>query len=468
MAVTKILARHYRVDTGINYVLNGDKTEDKLLTAFQYCGPKNAYSVMMQTKKDAANEGGVQCYHIIQSYKPGELSPELALSIARQFTAEHLAGYEAVIGVHVDKKHIHAHIMFNSVNRETGKKYHSNAKSYYEQIRGITDRLCAEHGLSVIMTGRNSHAISYYEWLREKRGLPTYRSMLEADLHRAIDDANDYGHFLTVMEHMGYEVKHGSRLSFRLRGQEHWFVPGRKNALFTEDGIRQAIQGNLEAIEAGLRPMFTQRRTYTPYKKHPKYTGFLALYRHYLYLLGKIQKQEYPPRMTAHMKTEVMKFDKYKAQFKFLMDHNISTERQMQEYEESADAKIAALTKQRTILNVKKKKRKQLYDALADAEALCPVAELYAEGMTGIETEFARYMDAVKTLDECGIPKETLSEEKAQVYGEIAEINKEIRKLKNDLNVIKEIREVTPSMEKDIHHTENIKTKEVTRDDRSK
>lgn len=468
MAVTKILARHYRVDTGINYVLNGDKTEDKLLTAFQYCGPENAYSVMMQTKKDTGSEGGVQCYHIIQSYKPREISPELALSIAQQFTAEHLPGYEAVIGVHVDKKHIHAHIMFNSVNRETGKKYHSNAKSYYEQIRGITDRLCQEHGLSVIMTGRNSHAISYYEWLREKRGLPTYRSMLEADLRRAIDDANDYGHFLTLMEHMGYEVKHGSRLSFRLRGQEHWFVPGRKNSLFTEDGIRQAIQGNLEAIEAGLRPTFTQRRIYTPYKKHPKYTGFLALYRHYLYLLGKIQKQEYPPRMTAHMKTEVMKFDKYKAQFKFLMDHDISTERQMADYKEKAENRIAALTKQRTILNVKKKKRKQLYDALADAEALRSVAELYAEGMMGIETEFARYMDAVKILDECGITKEALSKEKVQVYGEIAEINKEIRELKNDLSVIKEIREVTPSMEKDINHTENIKTKEVTRDDRSK
>ena len=101
-------------------------------------------------------------------------------------------------------------------------------------------------------------------------------------------------------------------------------VPGRRDPMFTEDGIRQAIQGNLEAIEAGLRPVLVPRRPYVPYKKHPKYTGFMARYVHYLYLLGKIEKREYPPRMTPHLKAEIMKFEKYKAQFRFLHEHNIS------------------------------------------------------------------------------------------------------------------------------------------------
>lgn len=108
MAVTKIVARKYRIDTGINYVLNGDKTEEKLLTAFQYCTPDNAYGRMMRTKKHYGKTDGVQCYHIIQSFKPGEISPELALNIAKEFAAEHIGGYEAVIGVHVDKDHIHS------------------------------------------------------------------------------------------------------------------------------------------------------------------------------------------------------------------------------------------------------------------------------------------------------------------------------------------------------------------------
>ena len=143
-----------------------------------------------------------------------------------------------MIGVHVDKEHIHAHLVFNSVNADTGEKYHSNAKSYYRQIRAISDRLCREHGLSVLIQGEPSQAVSYIEWLRRSRGQPTFRSMLEEDLRSAMADANDLGHFFLLMEHMGYEISHGNRLGFRLRGQERFMIPGRKNALFTEDGIR--------------------------------------------------------------------------------------------------------------------------------------------------------------------------------------------------------------------------------------
>ena len=307
MAVTKILARKGRLDVGIRYVLNGDKTDEQILTASQGCSAEHAASRMLKTKRQYRQMDGVQYYHLIQSFRPGEVSPELALEIAREFAAEHLPGYEAVIGVHVDKEHIHAHTIFNSVNSDTGEKYHSNARSYYSQIRAISDRLCREHGLSVIMEGKGEKAVSYIEWLRQSRGQPTFRSMLEADLREAIEDANDIGHFFLIMEHKGYEIKHGARLGFRLRGQEQFMVPGRKNPLFTEDGIRVAIEGNLTAIEAGMRPAIIYRPQYQPYRRHPKYTGFMALYVHYLYLLGKVGQRQYPPKMTPHLRREIMK-----------------------------------------------------------------------------------------------------------------------------------------------------------------
>lgn len=465
MAVTKILARHYRMDVGINYVLNGDKTDEKLLTAYQYCTPENAYERMQKTKEFYGKTDGVQCYHIIESFRPGEIAPELALDIAKAFAREHLDGYEAVIGVHEDKEHIHAHIVFNSVSRETGEKYHSNAKSYYQQIRAILDRLCAEHGLSVILCGEKSRSVSYIEWLREKSGQPTFKSMLESDMRRAIEDANDYGHFLMLMEHMGYEADHGKNLGFRLRGQEHFMRPGRRNSLFTEEGIRSAIANNLEAIEAGLRPVMIPRRQFIPYKKHPKYTGFLALYVHYLYLLGKIKKQEYPPRMTPHLKAELLKFDKYKAQFAFLREHGISTAEQMTAYKEGAEQRLATLIKQRTILNVQKKKRKPLYDALTAAEVLAPAKKLYVAGVEGIENEFAQYMNAVAVLDKAGIPVEQLIKEKAEAYEKIADINRDIRTEKRNIALCEEITGVVPNMEKDIRSTET-KNKEVERCDR--
>lgn len=464
MAVTKILARKGRLDVGIRYVLNGDKTDEQILTASQGCSAEHAASRMLKTKRQYRQMDGVQYYHLIQSFRPGEVSPELALEIAREFAAEHLPGYEAVIGVHVDKEHIHAHTIFNSVNSDTGEKYHSNARSYYSQIRAISDRLCREHGLSVIMEGKGEKAVSYIEWLRQSRGQPTFRSMLEADLREAIEDANDIGHFFLIMEHKGYEIKHGARLGFRLRGQEQFMVPGRKNPLFTEDGIRVAIEGNLTAIEAGMRPAIIYLPQYQPYRRHPKYTGFMALYVHYLYLLGKVGQRQYPPKMTPHLRREIMKFESYKEQFAFLRAHGVSTAEDLQAVRARAEETLASLNKQRTILNVRKKKRRALYDALSDAEALAPAKDCYESGMPGMEEPFARYMDAVSALEQCGIHREQLMAEKAELYRQLADVNREIRQARKEISLCETIERNRPQMEHDIHVAE-AKAKEVERDE---
>ena len=454
MAVTKILARRGGLSQAIAYVLNGDKTEEQILTAAQGCLTSTACHDMAAVKQRWNKTDGVQLYHVIQSFRPGELSPELALEIAREFVREHLPGYQAIIGVHTDREHIHAHIVFNSVNQFTGEKYHSNAQSYYQQIRGISDRLCREHGLSVIMAGESAKAISYVEWLRRSKGQPTFRSMLEADLRAAIQDANDLGHFFLLMEHMGYEIHHGDRLGFRLRGQERFQYPGRRNTLFTENGIRAAIQGNLVEIEAGSRPTVLSRPKYRPYLAHPKYTGFLALYVHYLYLLGKIGQRQYPPRMTPHLRQEVMRFEQYQAQFAFLRENDITTPADMAAFEQRTEETLGRLTKQRTLLNMRKKKRQPLYAALADAEALEPSRALYEEGLTGMEQEFEQYMKAVKLLEDSGIPQEVLKKEKAEVYEQLSEVNREIRAEREKWKLCREICQQTPIMEQDIQKTE--------------
>ena len=457
MAITKILARHARLDLGIRYILNGDKTEERILTAHLNCDPGRECRQMLDTKRAAGVNGkmdGVQYYHIIQSFKPGEISPELALEIAKEFAQEHLAGYETVIGVHLDKEHIHAHIIFNSVNMETGEKYHSNAQTYYQQIRATSDRLCRKHGLSIIMQGQPSQAVSYIEWLRQSKGQPTFRTMLEADLRTAIEGANDLGHFYLLMEHMGYEIYHSNRLGFRLRGQDRFMYPERKNPLFSEDGIRAAIQGNLEAIEAGLRPAAVHRPAYCPYRKHPRYTGLLALYVHYLYVLGKIEKRKYPPRMTPQLRQEVMKAERYRAQFAFLRENNIATQEDMTAFQSRTEETLASLTKQRTILNVRKKKRRSLYDALADVEVLAPARQLYEDGLSGMETEFARYMDVVDVLEKCNIPRERLMAEKADIYRQLAELNHQIRAERKKLALCQEICSHLPRMEQEIQKIE--------------
>ena len=464
MAVTKILARKGRLDVGIRYVLNEDKTQEQVLTARLNCDPGREVRQMLETKRDYGKEDGVQYYHMIQSFQPGEVSPELALEIAREFAEEHLSGYQAVIGVHVDKAHIHAHILFNSVNADTGGKYHSNARSYYQQLRATSDRLCRKHGLSVIVRGEPSQAVSYIEWLRQSRGQATFRSMLEADLREAIQDANDLGHFFLLMEHKGYEIRHGNRLGFRLRGQDRFMIPGRKDPMFTEEGIRAAIQGNLSAIDAGRRPAILPRPAYRSYTPHPKYKGFLALYVHYLYLLGKVGRWQEPPRMTPQLRQAVMKAERYRAQFAFLRENGITGPDDMAVFFARTEESLASLTKQRTILNVRKKKRVRLYKALADAEALAPAKALYEDGLSGMEAEFAQYLEAAAVIERSGIPRGQLMSEKAAVYQQLAELNRQIRQERKNLALCREIMDWIPQMEKTIQSADELK-KEVERDE---
>ena len=463
MAVTKILPRNSGLKQAIAYVLNGDKTDGQILTAHLNCDPGREYEQMLGTKEAVGKTGGRQCYHIIQSFRPGEVTPELALEIAKEFANAYLSEYQVVIGTHVDKDHIHSHILFNSVNYFTGEKYHVSTQDYYRQIRAISDRLCREHGLSIIMEGKSEKAVSYIEWLRQRRGQPTFRAMLEADLREAIEDANDIGHFFLIMEHKGYEIKHGARLSFRLRGQERFMVPGRKNPMFTEDGIRAAIAGNLDEIAAGTRPAIVYRPRYEPYRRrHPqKYTGFMALYVHYLYLLGKAGQRQYPPKMTSHLRREIMKFESYKEQFAFLREHGVSTAEGLQAVRARTEETLASLMKQRTILNVRKKKRRALYDALSDAEALAPVKSLYEDGIPGMEDQFTRYMDAVSALEQCGIPREKLLEEKADLYRQLADVNRKIRQARKEISLCETIEKNRPQMERDIDIAEGGQQREM-------
>ena len=460
MAVTKILARHAPVKALIDYALNGDKTDNRILTASQNCITEHASTRMSKTKKQYHQEDGVQCYHIIQSFQPGEITPELALEIAQAFAKEHLSGYEVVIGTHVDRHHIHSHIVFNSVNAETGKKYHSTPQSYYQQIRAVSDRLCREHGLSVIMEGGEHSGKSYVEWLRESKGQPTFRSMLEADLRESIEDANDLGHFFMIMEHKGYEIYHGNRLGFRLRGQERFMYPGRKNPLFTEAGIKAAIEGNMAQIDAGRKPAQVYRPRYRPPRQKARYKGFVALYYHYVYLLGMVQKRQYPPRMTAHIRKEVMKFERYKEQFAFLREHNITTSEEMKRFVEQIEAETAQLEQQRMLVNVEKKKRLPLYNALADVEALAPAKKLYEDGMTGLETEYRQYLQAVDLLEHCGVSREALSALKAEDYRALAELNLKIKEKRKMLAMCREIQNGHQQIQREVQSAEGRNQRE--------
>ena len=226
--------------------------------------------------------------------------------------------------------------------------------------------------------------------------------------------------------------------------------PERKNAAYSEENIERAIAGNLAEIEAGIRPAFVPRPKPQPYRPHPKYKGFLALYYHYCYLLGRIEKRQYPPRMTPHLRREIMKAETYKARLKFLQENGIATADDLTACMHQAESTVTQLAKQRTILNVRKKKRKKLFDALAAEESLAVSKALYEEGLSGMESEYAQYAEAKAVLDACGISRLALTEEKADIYEQLAQLNKQIRTERQKIKLCREIANSAAVMQRDV------------------
>ena len=226
--------------------------------------------------------------------------------------------------------------------------------------------------------------------------------------------------------------------------------PERKNAAFSEENIERVIAGNLAEIEAGTRSAFLPRPKPKPYCPHPKYKGFLALYYHYCYLLGRIEKRQYPPRMTPHLRKEIMKAEIYKARLKFLQENGIATADDLTACIHQAESTVTQLAKQRTILNVRKKKRKKLFDALAAEEALAMSKALYEEGLSGMEAEYAQYAEAKAILDACSISRQALAEEKADIYEQLAQINKQIRAERQKIKLCREIADSAAVMQRDV------------------
>lgn len=452
MAVTKILAKTMRLNKLINYVINADKTEERSLVSCIGCEADTAAKTMMNTKKRFGKTEGVAAYHIIQSFKPDEITPELAHELGSRFASEYLDGYEVVIGTHVDKEHIHNHIAFNSVSDATGLKYHSSPESYYQGIRALSDKLCREYGLSIIMeTG--GKGLSYAEWKMRKAGLYTYKELMEQDSLESLSLALDIGNFYELMEAQGYTVQHHSKYpSFIPYGSEKPFRVKLGGKSLSEDDIRMVIERGLSDPQSEI-VIPRQKKPFVPYGKNK---GFRALYVSWMYVLGIIGKGARTPHGRISY-AEVKRFEQYKRQADFLEAYSVDTDVQLQELKAALSTHLDALTKQCIILNSKKKQRKPLYDALAAVEYLCDVPKLYEQGASGIEDDYRKYTEARALLE--NKDAEALQKEKAALYEQLSQINAEMRNIRSELHLCGSIEKELPKIEDALSEREQTRRK---------
>ena len=389
MAITKIWSVKSRLDTSLNYISNPDKTsvkpdidaregvikyiknkdkteQCKFVSAFG-CSEDYAFSDMVATQmmfERNRRKNGVVAYHIVQSFKDFETTPEIAHKCGQELVKRLFEGkYECVLATHLDHAHIHNHIIINATSYFDGTKYKNNFKDYFIDIRGISDQICRENCLSVIDKPQR-RGMHYGEWLALKEGRPTIRGSIRRDIDEIIKCSYTMEQFWQNLKKRGFvihrkgpNIKHTSIIA-----------PNAKRPMRLDNlGKGYSEAEILERIIATRNGIITAAPSEMPKKQYKfrgniknvkgrKLKGFVALYFHYLYLFKKIQRKQTPQRVSFFMRDELIKFDRYQKQFKFLFSHGIETGEDLQKYQKDKEAEVEILIT----------RRKKLYEERTD------------------------------------------------------------------------------------------------------
>ena len=250
MAITKIHPIKSTLNLAISYIVNGEKTDEQILVTTHKCHQETAHTQFLRTRNDAGTNGTVLARHLIQSFLPGETIPEMAHQIGLELCKKVLKyEYEYVLSTHIDKGHIHNHIIFNNVNMVTGKCYQSNKKSYH-QIRYQSDKLCKDNNLSVIDEFYESYKRKYktngkswYENEQFKKGT-SWKSKLQFDIDHLIKQSKDWEEFLKKIAELGYEIKHGKHIAFKPKDKQRFTRSKTIGEDYTEERLRERITEN--------------------------------------------------------------------------------------------------------------------------------------------------------------------------------------------------------------------------------
>ena len=242
MAVTKIKPVKSTLSKALDYIQNPDKTDGKMLVSSFGCSPETADIEFAFTIAQALDRGNNLAHHLIQSFEPGEVDYQKAHEIGKQLADAVTKGqYEYVLTTHIDKGHVHNHIIFCAVNFVDYHKYNSNKRSYYG-IRNMSDRLCRENGLSVVVPQKGGKGKSYAEYLAEKTGT-SWKGKLKIAVDGLIPQVSSFEELLSRLQGLGYEIKPGKYVSCRAPGQERFTRLKTLGADYTEEAIRERIEG---------------------------------------------------------------------------------------------------------------------------------------------------------------------------------------------------------------------------------
>jgi len=457
MAITKKFVINKRLDDRVNYVLNADKTS--MENALEYamnenktedeasvfktainCNLETAYQDMMDTKKRKRNTGGRLGYHIIQSFAPGEVTAKEAHEIGVEFTEKCFGGkYEAVVGTHIDKAHIHSHIIINSVSFIDGKKHRDSAKNLFYDIRGLSDEICRQHGLSVIIPEKEKKTLTYIEWLAKNHDRVSWQTLIRNDIDDCIKQAFSYGNFQTLMEYKGYEIKQGKYIAFQPMGKERFSRGYKLGHEYSWQNIKNRIEGKDLTLEFRNMEQYMQKKQeFVPFPKG-KLKGFRALCMHYMFLLGQVKKNEASDRESNILKEDLIKFETMTKTFNFITDRNLDTVEAVERYKDKCYKTIELLKTDQAKTKKENKEKIPLFKAVTTIRKYEKAYHMYLDGYTMMKTEHDVYLKAFnkleaagyKTADEVG----TLTTKQSDMADKLSSYGNDIRHFRHEIRM---------------------------------
>lgn len=341
------------LEEAVDYALNRDKTEAVCFETGLSCLCETAFTDMKENVQRWHKTGGVQGYHLVQSFAEGEVTPELAHQIGVELADQLLGGrYQAVVTTHLNTRHIHNHIVWCAVALDNGRKYHSNAKSYYTEVRARSDALCRQYGLSVIETERSQQSSqAYAEWQAGQTGQPTWRSIIRQDVDDAIARSLTWRQFVQAMEQKGYTMQFNRK--YPILQPPDKTRPVRFKTLgkrYTPEAIRNRIlYPRWRYPTAQQEPVIWHGCLHGAHRKARKLTGLWALYYRYLYELGALPRK--PHRPSYAVRQDIRNLDKRIRQMEFLSRHEIDTLDQLDAYRQAQEQAVANLLAERRQLH---------------------------------------------------------------------------------------------------------------------
>lgn len=384
MATTKIWAVKSRVDHVLDYAKNEDKTRNNTWSEVDYqsmrdvmdyamndaktekqyyisgwnCDPFAAREEMQITKQEYEKEDGILAFHGYQSFKPGEVSPEIAHEIGVKLAKELWPDHQVVIATHLDKSHIHSHFVVNSVSLE-GRKFNAT-KASYRQMRAVSDRLCKEYGLSVITEHQEYFPKHYAEWDAEQNGQPTWRSSIKVDMDTAIKYSMTFQEFISEMKKKGYVLeRRGNFLRIKAPGMQRFVRLRSLGAGYSEEAIQRRI----------LRHRYPE----VPPRKgspHPRkiafhgdfrlqkitWKGLRALYYFYIRKLRQARRQPIEA-VPDCLRVDLRQLDAISEQAKFLTRYSLDTGEQVEALKARLTHQLSDLQQeQKELANEKRRK----------------------------------------------------------------------------------------------------------------